>query len=144
MYYYTIKPNQCDPSYRTCSAFKTYAMDQALFSCLFWHLIQVRFVSVIQTNLSSSLQLIIRSKISPLKTAHSLGFLIRQLISSFARFAVVNSSCLLYKEREDRSHLATLSASRTPVKLSGSVQHLRTMIMPVYSNYIRTKTRNLY
>lgn len=100
----------------------------ALPCCFFWHLIQERFVSVIQTNLSSSLQLIIRSKSPPLKFAHSHGFLIRQLISSFARFAVVNSSCLLCKNREHGSHLATLSASRTHAKLSGPVQCLRTMI----------------
>lgn len=60
------------------------------------------FVREPQTYLTRCLQLLIRGQLPTLKFAKLLGLFIRQLVSPFARLPVVNSSCLLCREKKKK------------------------------------------
>lgn len=63
------------------------------------------FVCKLQTYLTSCLQLFVSGQLPSLIFADSLGLFICQLVSPFARFPVVNSSCLLCQRQTTKKLL---------------------------------------
>lgn len=85
------------------SVYQVWTVVHALF------LTDVCVSELLQTNLTSCLQLFIGGQVPSLIFADSLGLFIRQLVSPFAWFPVVNSSCLFYQRERKQKRLLTMS-----------------------------------
>ncbi len=99
---------------------------------------------LLQTYLTSRLQLVISGQRPSLVFADSLGLFICQLVSPFARFPVVNSSCLLCQTERQQKKLLPVSKAKREMIVSTFVVTLSvaTTVICIQATLLNTQLKD--